>query len=109
MMHVLVTGGLGHIGSELIRFLAKNGIVQAITILDNLLTQRYFSLFDLPKEIDYTFLEGDVMDPDDVTLAMQGVDAVVHLAAITNAEGSFDIIEQVESVNLQTHILRLSS
>lgn len=99
MMHVLVTGGLGHIGSDLIRRLAENGIVHAITILDNLLTQRYFSLFDLPKEIDYTFLEGDVMDPDDVTLAMQGVDAVVHLAAITNAEGSFDIIEQVESVN----------
>ena len=98
-MHVLVTGGLGHIGSELIRRLAKNRGVRAITILDNLLTQRYASLFDLPKEVDYTFVEGDVLNPNDVARAMQGVDAVVHLAAITNAEGSFDNSEQVQSVN----------
>ena len=98
-MHVLVTGGLGHIGSELIRRLAKNPAVRAVTILDNLLTQRYASLFDLPKEVDYTFVEGDVLATDDVARAMRGVDAVVHLAAITNAEGSFDISEQVQSVN----------
>ncbi len=97
--HVLITGGLGHIGSELIRRLAENRSVRAITILDNLLTQRYASLFDLPKEVDYTFVEGDVLATDDVARAMRGVDAVVHLAAITNAEGSFDISEQVQSVN----------
>ncbi|HJO33051.1 MAG TPA: SDR family oxidoreductase [Anaerolineales bacterium] len=98
-MHVLVTGGLGHIGSELIRRLAENRRVRAITILDNLLTQRYASLFDLPKEVKYTFVEGDVLAPDDVAQVMRGVDAVVHLAAITNAEGSFDISEKVQSVN----------
>ncbi|HJL70285.1 MAG TPA: NAD-dependent epimerase/dehydratase family protein, partial [Anaerolineales bacterium] len=98
-MHVLVTGGLGHIGSELIRRLAKNPAVRAVTILDNLLTQRYVSLFNLPAEADYTFIEGDVLEPDDVARAMRGVDSVVHLAAITNAEGSFDISEQVQSVN----------
>ncbi len=98
-MHVLVTGGLGHIGSELIRRLAKTPAVRAVTILDNLLTQRYVSLFNLPAEADYTFIEGDVLEPDDVARAMRGVDSVVHLAAITNAEGSFDISEQVQSVN----------
>jgi nucleoside-diphosphate-sugar epimerase len=98
-MHVLVTGGLGHIGAELIRHLAENRKVRAITILDNLLTQRYASLFDLPKEGDYTFVEGDVLEPEDVARAMRGVDAVVHLAAITNAEDSFDISEQVQAVN----------
>ena len=98
-MHVLVTGGLGHIGAALIRHLAKSWRVRAITILDNLLTQRYASLFDLPKEGDYTFVEGDVLEPEDVARAMRGVDAVVHLAAITNAENSFDISEQVQAVN----------
>ena len=70
-MHVLVTGGLGHIGAELIRHLAENRKVRAITILDNLLTQRYASLFDLPKEGDYTFVEGDVLEPEDVARAMR--------------------------------------
>ena len=99
-MHVLVTGGLGHIGSQLIRHLSGNSSIGAITILDNLSTQRYASLFDLPKNLDYTFVKGDVLDSKDLSRAMSGVDAVVHLAAITNAEGSFDISEQVQSVNL---------
>ena len=46
--HVLVTGGLGHIGSALIRHLAEISSIERITILDNLVTQRYASLFNLP-------------------------------------------------------------
>ena len=99
-MHVLVTGGLGHIGSQLIRYLSDNSRIRAITILDNLSTQRYASLFDLPKNLEYTFVKGDILDSNDLSRAMSDVDAVVHLAAITNAEGSFDISEQVQSVNL---------
>jgi len=98
-MHVLVTGGLGHIGSGLIRSLAENITIQAITILDNLYTQRYASLFNLPSGVDYTFLDGDILEPADVDIAMQGINAVVHLAAITDAEGSFDNLELVETVN----------
>lgn len=99
-MHILVTGGLGHIGSKLIRHLSDNSSIRAITILDNLSTQRYASLFDLPKNLEYTFVKGDILDANDISRAMSGVDAVVHLAAITNAEGSFEISEQVQSVNL---------
>ncbi|MCH2539197.1 MAG: NAD(P)-dependent oxidoreductase [Anaerolineales bacterium] len=99
-MHVLVTGGLGHIGSQLIRYLSDNSRIRAITILDNLSTQRYASLFDLPKNLEYTFVKGDILDSNDLSRAMSDVDSVVHLAAITNAEGSFDISEQVQSVNL---------
>ena len=99
-MHVLVTGGLGHIGSQLIRYLSDNSRIRAITILDNLSTQRYASLFDLPKNLEYTFVKGDILDSNDLSRAMSDVEAVVHLAAITNAEGSFDISEQVQSVNL---------
>ena len=99
-MHVLVTGGLGHIGAQLIRYLSDNSRIRAITILDNLSTQRYASLFDLPKNLEYTFVKGDILDSNDLSRAMSDVDSVVHLAAITNAEGSFDISEQVQSVNL---------
>ena len=80
--------------------MSDNSRIRAITILDNLSTQRYASLFDLPKNLEYTFVKGDILDSNDLSRAMSDVDAVVHLAAITNAEGSFDISEQVQSVNL---------
>jgi nucleoside-diphosphate-sugar epimerase len=99
-MHILVTGGLGHIGSQLIRDLPRAmPQVSAITLLDNLSTQRYVSLFNLPRSVRYTLIEGDVCDPDRAAQAARGVDAVVHLAAITNAEGSFDDPDRVWAVN----------
>ena len=54
--HILVTGGLGHIGSALIRHVSELANVERVTIMDNLLTQRYASLFHLPSGIDYTFI-----------------------------------------------------
>lgn len=98
-MHVLVTGGLGHIGSKLIRSLAQNTSIRTVTILDNLSTQRYASLFNLPSGIQYVFIEGDILEPEDINIAMNGVDAVVHLAAITDAEGSFENEDLVHATN----------
>ena len=43
MERILITGGLGHIGSGLIRFLSDYDL----TVCDNLSTQRYCSLFNL--------------------------------------------------------------
>ena len=73
-MHVLVTGGLGHIGSKLIRSLAQNTSIRTVTILDNLSTQRYASLFNLPSGIQYLFVEGDILD--EVLTAAQDIAAV---------------------------------
>ena len=50
-MKVLVTGGCGHIGSKFIR---SDGVDEYdITVVDNLSTQRYCSLFYLPKKIKF--------------------------------------------------------
>lgn len=67
-------------------------------MLDDLSTQRYCSLFDLPAEGRYRFLEADVLKAPLSTL-FAGADAVIHLAAITNATASFDNQEKVEEVN----------
>ena len=73
-MHVLVTGGLGHIGSQLIRYLSDNSRIRAITILDNLSTQRYASLFDLPKNLEYTFVKGDILDSIDILSILKSIE-----------------------------------
>ena len=49
-MNILITGGLGHIGSYLIRNFPKK---YNITVVDNLMTQRYCSLFNLDRKIKF--------------------------------------------------------
>ncbi|MEO0250374.1 MAG: SDR family oxidoreductase [candidate division WOR-3 bacterium] len=97
-MRVLITGALGHIGSRLIRDIPGFFRHPEIRMVDNMSTQRYSSLMNLPDTASYRFVEADVLEADLVPI-VSGVDAVIHLAAITDAAGSFDIREKVEHVN----------
>ncbi len=72
-MNVLITGGLGHIGSYLIRMLPEEF---NITVVDNLLTHRYCSLFDLNRNIK--FYDMSVSEFNN----LENIDTVIHLAAI---------------------------
>jgi nucleoside-diphosphate-sugar epimerase len=99
MKTVLITGGLGHIGSQLIRDLPDLLPDTRIRILDNLSTQRYCSLFDLPAHGHYEFIEGDMHGPE-LDGALAGVDAVVHLAGLTDAAGTAGAPEKVFRENL---------
>lgn len=99
-MKIVITGALGHIGSRLLQSFPGLLPEAEIVLLDNLLTQRYCSLFDLPPKGRYRFLEADVLTAD-LAAVFTGADAVVHLAAITNAEGSFQIQQEVERVNFE--------
>lgn len=98
-MRLLVTGCLGHIGSRFIHSL-RPGELEDVILLDNLSTQRYCSLFNLPAGVRFRFVEADICTAD-LGALMVGVDTVVHLAAITDATSSFAIREQVERVNLE--------
>ena len=60
-MKIVVTGALGHIGSFLIREIPKRYPNSEITMVDNLSTQRYCSLFNLPKLATYRFIEAEVL------------------------------------------------
>jgi UDP-glucose 4-epimerase len=99
-MKIVVTGALGHIGSRLIRELPALFRGAEIVMVDDLSTQRYTSLFNLPPKGHYRFIEADILKAD-LTVMLRGADAVVHMAAITNAEASFDIQQRVEEVNFE--------
>jgi len=58
-MKIVVTGALGHIGSYVIRELAKKIPGSEIVMINNLITQRYSSLFNLSSEGNYKFIEGN--------------------------------------------------
>jgi UDP-glucose 4-epimerase len=97
-MRIVVTGALGHIGSQLIRALPSAFAEAEIVMLDDLSTQRYCSLFDLPAEGRYRFVEADVLTADLASL-FAFADVVIHLAAITDATSSFENQDKVEEVN----------
>ncbi len=99
-MKIIVTGAIGHIGSYVVRDLAYQFPGAEIVMIDNMMTQRFPSLFDLPATGRYSFLEADVTSMD-LLPALRGAYAVIHLAAITDAAGSFDKAEQLEANNYE--------
>lgn len=99
-MKIIVTGAIGHIGSYVIRDLPIQFPGAEIVIIDNMMTQRFPSLFNLPVTGKYRFVEADVTKADLLPL-FNGADVVIHLAAITDAAGSFDKAEELEANNYQ--------
>src|SRR5258707_10430945 len=84
---VLVTGGAGYVGSSLVPKLLNAGY--AVSVLDLYLYGD--DLFrDLQGNRGLREVKGDLRDPESVARALEGADAVIHLACISN-DPSFDL------------------
>lgn len=81
-MKILVTGGAGFVGANLVRLLLAEG--HQVTVLDNLSVGTRHDLDGL----DLDLVVGDILDVDLVNQIMMGHDGVVHLAAQTGVPGS---------------------
>ena len=83
---VLVTGGAGYVGSNLVPKLLRAGyqtVVLDLYIYGDVLS-------DLKGNPNLTEVKGDLRNAQDVARAMAGCDAVIHLACISN-DPSFDL------------------
>lgn len=103
-MKIIVTGALGHIGSKLIRDLPNFFHDCEIVLIDNLKTQRYTSLFNLPSEGNYKFYDLDLLNygMDRLNEIFQSSNYIIHLAALTDAASSFENSMEVENVNFES-------
>jgi nucleoside-diphosphate-sugar epimerase len=98
---LLITGGCGYLGAHLLRQIAAQpGLAGAtVRILDNLSSGSVNALLDLPQGPRYTFIEGDILSPGAVRMALAGVTTVIHLAAIVRTPFAFDQPASVQQVN----------
>ena len=93
MKDILVTGGLGFIGSNFIRLLLRSGEFDQVINFDK---QTYAgnpeNLQDLEKENSYHFIQADICDGNSVLQALEDyeVDAVVNFAAESHVDRSID-------------------
>ncbi|GAA0894587.1 NAD-dependent epimerase/dehydratase family protein [Fulvivirga kasyanovii] len=82
-MKILITGGAGYIGTELVSVLTQRDDVEEIIVYDNLSRANYNLFlghtFNNHKRV--TFVKGELLDSRHLKKVLKGVDVVYHLAA----------------------------
>lgn len=120
-MKILVTGGLGFMGSNFIRYLFKKHPEYKIINLDKV---TYAASFENLKEVEdnpnYSFVKGDIVSAEDVNRAIgDGVDKIISYAAETHVDrsiiapdafiktdifGTYTLLEAVKKHNVAQYI-----
>lgn len=80
MHKILITGGAGFIGSNLCEYFINKG--QQVVCLDNFITGYLHNLDSVIKHSNFTLIEGDIRNIEDCQKAVQGVNYVLHQAAL---------------------------
>jgi dTDP-glucose 4,6-dehydratase len=89
MNRLLVTGGAGFIGSNFIRWMLRKYPDLHIVNLDALTyAGNLENLRDVEKDARYSFIHGNICNPEDVAKAMAGCDSVINFAAETHVDRS---------------------
>ena len=114
---VLVTGSDGFIGSHLTEYLVRQGIeVRAFVYYNSFNSWGWLdeSSDEVKRSIDV--FAGDIRDPHGVRMAMQGCDAVFHLAALiaipysyhspdtyvdTNIKGTLNVVQAARDLGIE--------
>ena len=125
MTKILVTGADGFIGSHLVEELVKKGYqVKAFVLYNSFNTWGWLDTLDKSVMDHVEIFQGDIRDPHGVKIAMQGVDAVFHLAALiaipfsyhspdayvdTNIKGTLNVLQAARELgNIRTLVTSTS-
>lgn len=83
-MKILITGGAGYIGAELVYELSKKDDITSIVVYDNLCRENYNFFTSLSHKMTngkVSFVNGDLLDSRKLRKVLEGVNVVYHLAA----------------------------
>jgi UDP-N-acetylglucosamine/UDP-N-acetylgalactosamine 4-epimerase len=111
--HWLVTGAAGFIGSNLVETLLK--LNQKVTGFDNFATGHRRNLDEVRELVgsaawsQFTFIEGDIRNPADCARACEGVDYVLHQAALGSVSRSINDPQTTNDVNVSGFLNMLTA
>lgn len=98
MSKILITGGAGFIGSNLVEhFLGKN---HQVVVLDNFATGHRHNIAQHAGNPNFTLIEGDIRNNEDCQKAVEGVDYVLHQAALGSVPRSIKDPQTSNEVNV---------
>jgi len=120
--HILVTGGAGFIGSNIVKALLNAGAT--VRVLDNLETGKIENIQPFLNHPNFSFLEGDIRSVETCNQAVQGIDAISHQAALgsvprsiefplnthaTNATGFLNMLNAAKDAGIKRFVYASSS
>ena len=123
-MRVLVTGGAGFIGSNLVHALVNDDRITAVKVLDNLETGRFANISVFKSHSKFEFIEGDIRNYAICVGAAEGIDIISHQAALgsvprsvkdpittheVNATGTLNIFNAARENNIKRVVYAASS
>lgn len=95
--HVLVTGGAGFIGSNIVEKLLNSDV--SVTVLDNLSTGKFENIEEFISNSNFKFIKGDICDFETCLNALEGIDLVCHQAALGSVPRSIEFPHKTHEVN----------
>lgn len=98
MSKILITGGAGFIGSNLTEHFLEKG--HQIVVLDNFATGHRHNIEQHLENPNFTLIEGDIRNHSDCNKAVEGVDYVLHQAALGSVPRSIKDPQTSNEVNV---------
>ena len=98
MMKILISGGAGFIGSNLCEYFLSKGY--KVVCLDNFSTGHRYNLTSFGNNPNFSLIEGDIRDLSDCQKAVEGVDYVLHQAALGSVPRSINDPITTNAVNV---------
>ncbi len=95
---ILITGGAGFIGSNLTEYFLAKGY--KVVVLDNFATGHRHNLAAVAAHPHFKLIEGDIRNSNDCALAVEGVDYVLHQAALGSVPRSIGDPVTTNDVNV---------
>jgi UDP-N-acetylglucosamine/UDP-N-acetylgalactosamine 4-epimerase len=123
-MKILVTGGAGFIGSNIVERLLQRDDVELVRVLDNLATGSLANIESFQFDQRFEFVQGDIRSFDTCREVMDGIDAITHQAALgsvprsiqdplvtneVNISGTLNIFTAAKEANIRRVVYAASS